>query len=267
MEIVGPINLIWILLQTFSLYPEDRLPIWNKLVALAYLAHYFNRAVLSPLFLNPSISPIHLSIILSAMIFNYINSSCLAGWLLGYGMPLSSSNSEAPTESLILIQILRYFGIFLFIGGMWGNIRAETTLFALRIKESDAAPDASSKQNKYDKVYVVPPSTGLFSTVLFPHYIGEWIEWLGFVCIGFSVTPPTPSVDIPISVYYRPIISLLNTCGLWAPFAAIVFCVNTVCTTAARASWGRQWYLARFGEEKVDGRGSVIPSFRRIVYQ
>ena len=79
------------------------------------------------------------------------------------------------------------------------------------------------------KVYMIP-SNGLFRTILFPHYLTEWIEWSGYWLVGGSRCVP-----------------------------ARIFLVNEVSTMLPRALQGRRWYLERFGVEKVGGKKAVIP--------
>jgi hypothetical protein len=64
--------------------------------------HYLYRAILAPLFLNPSMSPIHLSVWLSAFSFQVINGTCIGGWVAGYGTPSSGWFGFAPRFTLEL---------------------------------------------------------------------------------------------------------------------------------------------------------------------
>ncbi|RDW57966.1 3-oxo-5-alpha-steroid 4-dehydrogenase family protein [Aspergillus mulundensis] len=89
-------------------------------------------------------------------------------------------------------------GLALFSIGMAGNIYAERTLFALRREaadkqahQTDDAKDApeEKKSNKYHKVYTIPPKSGLFASILYPHYVFEWLEWTGFTLVGTAVFP------------------------------------------------------------------------------
>ncbi|KLJ08487.1 hypothetical protein EMPG_16087 [Blastomyces silverae] len=296
MESVGALNLLYTLYTGTSMFPNGQFPIWHKVVACLYVLHYLNRAVITPLFLAPSMSPIHLIIIFSAMAFNYLNSSCIAGWLLGYGTPVLGSTAPRPQQTHLSrtssfstkyfpAEYISYIGLCLFLIGMYGNIKAEGTLFRLRREEAhknntntnnnnnNKPKTAQAPQNKYDKVYVLPPTTGLFRTILFPHYVFEWIEWLGFLLIGVSITPAPPSLSsaaaseattaapaLALAPYYAPLARLmLDKWGLPFPLPAIAFLVNVVATTAVRASWGRRWYVDRFGSEAVGRRGAFVP--------
>ncbi|KAK2801865.1 hypothetical protein FQN51_005014 [Onygenales sp. PD_10] len=297
MESVCACNLLYSLHNGASNFGNDgisSLPTWHKVVAGLYVLHYLNRAIITPLFIAPSMSPIHISIIISAMLFNYLNSSCLAGWLLGYGtVVLGSTAPQEPAAEAAAglnqthppsfstkyfpASYIPYIGLCLFFLGMYGNIKAEGVLFRLRREEADKTPTTKNKQNKntnkYSKIYILPAPTGYFRHILFPHYVLEWLEWFGFLLIGFSITsssssssptttasviPPTP--PLALAPYYAPLAKfLLEKCSLPFPLPAIAFFVNVVATTAARASWGRAWYVERFGEEEVGGRGAFVP--------
>ncbi|OAX85302.1 hypothetical protein ACJ72_00332 [Emergomyces africanus] len=295
MESVGALNLLYTLYKGTPLFPDGQLPIWHKIVACLYVLHYLNRAVITPLFLAPSMSPIHLVIISSAAGFNYLNSSCIAGWLLGYGTPILGSTAPQPEQTHLSstskfsttyfpAEYLPYIGLCLFIIGAYGNIKAEGTLFRLRREEVDKQNNNNNNKtkknnktnpspnpkNKYDKVYVLPPPTGWFRTILFPHYVFEWLEWFGFLLIGFSITPgpsspaayTTATSALVLAPYYTPLVNLMDKWGLPFPLPAIAFLVNAISTTAARASWGRKWYVDRFGAERVGNRGAFVPYFK-----
>lgn len=315
MESIGAINLIYMLFfprsnstssydgAALSVVPFLTLPLWNKLVAALYILHYANRAVITPLFLAPSMSPIHAIMICMATAFNYVNSSCLAGWLLGYGSTPAGFDIPTSSPPLVVGKIAPYIpnvGFALFLIGMFGNVHAERTLFNQRIEEahrrrvattkggkstttttttnsssnSPSSKDTGDGNNKsiYSKVYVIPPATGYFRFVMFPHYALEWLEWFGFMLMGFGVVsapssapgaPGAPAMaapSIPLAPYYAPIANLLiNKWGLSFPFPVIAFLVNSVLTTMARATWGRKWYAERFGEKAVNGRKAAVP--------
>ncbi|KAI5291834.1 hypothetical protein KEM54_005692 [Ascosphaera aggregata] len=287
MEIVGPVNLLYTLFFTTTTTSSSEhvglssyrdLPFANKLIAGLYVLHYLNRAIITPLFYAPSMSPIHVVIMLSAVTFNYLNSSCLAGWVLGYGVPLKGYNghefdAEVVTKSFISSYCLAIVGLFLFASGMYGNICSEHTLFRLR-REAAEKKDSSHREQeknvtKYDKIYVIPPAKGFFKTILFPHYVCEWIEWFGFALVGFAIINPSGTAninsssvtpDVTLAPYYLPLANvLINRLHLSFPLPPVLSFVNITMTTAVRANSGRNWYVKRFGEKEVAGRGSVIP--------
>lgn len=80
-----------------------------------------------------------------------------------------------------------------------------------------------------DKVYVIPKN-GLFTWILYPHYLCEWVEWTGFWIMGGGGFVPGRT-----------------------------FVVNEVATMLPRAVRGKWWYVERFGKEKVGKRKAIIP--------
>ncbi|KAL2852853.1 ubiquitin elongating factor core-domain-containing protein [Aspergillus pseudoustus] len=316
MEITGPINLVYVLHNLPSKLNIQTLPLPNKLVASLYLIHYANRAIISPFFAAPSMSPMHAFVVICAMFFNWFNSSCLACWLVGYNVstipgvyPNPSAPSLITTPEKIFEDslggrigtslLLPSLGLLLFVAGMAGNIYSERTLFSLRRNEADKKKyNAQSKEqhltteetkngNKYSKVYVIPPQRGLFTSILYPHYALEWLEWTGFALAGLVVfpalSPPSILPDVLSSSTSSPLTLGLGASlgpspslrlvpwlvpAVWAagklrvpvlPLPAIVFVVNAVANMLPHARWGRKWYVGKFGEEKVGGRGAVVP--------
>ncbi|KAJ5176246.1 uncharacterized protein N7482_002123 [Penicillium canariense] len=284
MEIVGPLNLLYSLSQTTPSLSE--LPAPNQLVVALYCIHYANRAVISPFFSAPSMSPIHLFVMVSAMGFNWFNSSCLAGWLSGYEIPIPGfrtngaealGSSSVRSESISLVQILPIIGTVLFIIGMAGNIYSETALFQFRrdeaekrsAKKSDETP--ANGNNKFHKVYVIPPTKGVFRSILYPHYVFEWLEWTGFALAGVAVFPLSLSTKIGTAAsagiapplrpapWIIPAAWAADRFGLPLPLPAVLFVINAVTNMLPHARWGRKWYLQKFGEKGVAGRGAVVP--------
>ncbi|KAJ5570963.1 hypothetical protein N7535_004623 [Penicillium sp. DV-2018c] len=221
MEIVGPINLIYSLATPAAHSPTlSNLPTSNILVASLYCIHYLNRAIISPFFSAPSMSPIHPFIMTSAMLFNWFNSACLAGWLRGY-----TTDGEA------------------------GN-----------------------NGNKFHKVYVIPPARGVFRYILYPHYVFEWLEWTGFALAGTAVAPFSSFSGFASSVssvviapplrlapWLIPVAWAAGKLDVPLPLPAVVFVVNAVTNMLPHARWGRKWYVEKFGEKAVAGRGAAVP--------
>ena len=189
--------------------------------------HYIYRALISPLILNPSMSPIHISVWASALGFQLINATCIGGWLGGFG----PTTQDEWTGAALRLEL----GLMIFAVGLLGNIYHDDDLREIR---RAAARNQERKQKtqgekgdgkSVDKVYMVPEN-GLFKLVLFPHYLCEWIEWGGFWMIGGMACVP-----------------------------ARTFLINEVATMLPRALDGKQWYVERFGKEKIGSRKAVIP--------
>ncbi|OXV10686.1 hypothetical protein Egran_01555 [Elaphomyces granulatus] len=280
MEIVGSINLLFILFtlpQKVDVPTTTELPGWNKLTAALYIIHYINRAIISP-FTAPSVSPVHASVAACAALFNWLNTVCIGGWLVGYetavvGWKVDGARSDA--HHLLPQRLLPCLGVVTFFLGMAGNIQAERELHRLRRAEADrrvrekeqTTGQATDPRNRYSKVYVIPPEKGLFRSILFPHYTFEWIEWFGFVLVGTAIFPsPSPSISssfatppIKLVPWLVPAAMLAEKLQIPLPLPALIFLVNTITNMLPRARWGRSWYVNKFGEKAVAGRGAVIP--------
>ncbi|KAJ5502235.1 hypothetical protein N7463_005109 [Penicillium fimorum] len=289
MELVGPINLIYSMVTPSPYAPSfSDLPMSNILVVALYCTHYFNRAIISPFFSAPSMSPIHIAIMSFAMLFNWFNSACLAGWLRGYSVPTipsfytASSSGGLPPRSGV-VDLLPTVGVILFAIGMAGNIYSETTLFRLRREEAEkraskktddptlTGGEARGSHNKFHKVYVIPPTSGVFRYILYPHYIFEWLEWTGFALFGTAIAPlsalpasaTASSVAITPPLHLAPwLVPAAWVAGKLAvplPLPAVVFVANAITNMLPHARWGRKWYVDKFGEKAVAGRGAVVP--------
>ncbi|KAL1981516.1 hypothetical protein VTN96DRAFT_2497 [Rasamsonia emersonii] len=284
MELVGPVQLVYILARLPQQQPNivslSSLPLWNKIAAALYVVHYFNRAVVNPLFVAPSISPVRADVFLFAAFFNWLNSACLGAWLVGYRanvegfntVPVPSSSSElGPVQ-----RILPYVGLAIFTIGMVGNILSERTLWRLRREEAHRRAAAAAekdkkettttttttKKNPYSKVYVIPPPKGLFRWILYPHYALEWLEWFGFVLIGTAATTTTTTTTTPpikLAPWLIPFAKLAEKLHLPLPLPALVFVLNIISTMLPQARRGRKWYAEKFGKEAVAGRSATIP--------
>lgn len=226
MEIPGTLTLLYCMLYlppTVNLAPSS-LPWPNWTMAALYTLHYFYRALLSPL-LNPSMSPIHLTVFLSAAVWQVLNGLCLGGWLAGHG-PQTPADWEG---KLYYIEI----GLVIFGWGLLANIFHDDDLREIRraaLRQQKARAEKEGKPVEgVEKLYMLPKN-GLFHFVLYPHYFCEWCEWFGFwVVSGFGCGP------------------------------ARSFLLNEVSTMLPRALQGREWYVQKFGREKVGGRKAVIP--------
>lgn len=240
-ESIGPFNLLFVIftlpsklkpsLDPSSSFLGTGLPIQSEILAFLYLIHYVNRAIVSPLFLAPSMSPIHPVVSLFMGTFQFINSSNIACWLTYTVM-------TAEFQQQPLISLGSVIGITLFLVGLIGNIKAETKLFELRKGAAKRKARSEGKaQVTFDKVYVIPPVEGMFRTILFPHYVMEWLEWTGFWILGGSW-----------GLGY----------GYSSP--ALWFVLVEIATMLPRAVSGCQWYEQKFGKRAVAGRAGAIPA-------
>ena len=229
MEIPGMLTVIYCMLSIPSTLSDvghpSRLPWANWTMVGMYTIHYIYRAVLSPLVLNPSMSPIHPLVFLSAIGWQLANGLSLGGWLAGYG----------PTTVYDWAGKLYYIEIGMVIWGwsLLGNMFHDDDLREIRRSVLRRQKELAAKENKpiegVQKLYMMPKN-GLFHFILYPHYLCEWLEWLGFWMVsGFESVP------------------------------ARSFLLNEIATMLPRAVQGRKWYIEKFGKEKVGKRKAVIP--------
>ena len=199
---------------------------------MSQVTHYLYRAVLAPL-INPSMSPIHPIVWIAAICFQLMNGISIGGWLGGYG----------PKTRFDWAPGLKYkvggrmeLGMMIWALGFFANIFHDDELREIRRsalrteKAKGQQQDEKDKGRKgVDKVYMIPQN-GLFELVLYPHYFCEWIEWGGFYLMaGLGCVP------------------------------ARNFVLNEIATMLPRALQGKQWYIKRFGKDKVGGRKAIIP--------
>lgn len=262
----------------------DSLPLSNKLVAFLFLIHYANRAIVSPWFAAPSMSPIHLLVASFAVLFNWFNSSSIAAWLVGYHVPVSQGfktdgAAAGPSTATFFhghqpppfsTRVLPVIGLALFVVGITGNIYSERALYRLRREEADkrsAKKESTNCGNKYSKVYVMPPRQGVFRFILYPHYVFEWVEWLGFALVGtavfpsrqFAITSTYATPPVTLAPWLVPVARWAEYLNVPLPLPAVIFVINAVANMLPHARWGRKWYEQKFGKQAVARRGAVVP--------
>ncbi|OAA78614.1 steroid 5 alpha-reductase [Akanthomyces lecanii RCEF 1005] len=197
------------------------------MLTCAKVIHYLNRAILFPL-MQPSMAPIHVAVWAMAVGFQLCNATCLGSWLSAYGVVTEAGwAAQSPLPQFA-------FGLALFYVGLAGNWFHDEELREIRRKEQRRqdrlrAESGAGGAPAVEKHYEIPQA-GLFKYMLYPHYLLEWIEWLGFwVAAGWSCTP------------------------------ARAFLVNEMTAMLPRAVNGKKWYVDKFGPEKINKKWAVIP--------
>ena len=200
----------------------------QKILNAAQTIHYIYRSIVYT-YLSPSISPIYAPLWLGALAFNLANGLSIGGWLGGFG-PTTKAEWNGSALRVELGMMIWAVGLF---ANMWHDDELrEIRRAAARSqkKRTEGQGEEEKKAGKgVEKVYMIPDN-GLFRIVLFPHYLTEWIEWAGFWLVGG-----------------------------WQCTPARIFLVNEISTMLPRAVQGKQWYLERFGKEKVGSKKAVIP--------
>ena len=188
--------------------------------------HYLYRSVLCPIVLNPSMAPIHFSAGASAFAFNVVNGTCIGAWLSGYG----PTTTPEWADRMPYLQV----GVVMFLCGFMGNVYHDDILREIRRssmceQEAKQKAEGNSSNKSVERVYKIPEG-GLFDYILYPHYLCEWFEWIGFWIIGgFTFVP------------------------------ARNFVLNEVSSMLPQTVAGKKWYVQRFGTEKIGSRKAVFP--------
>jgi len=237
MEVPGFITLLYVMNTLPGQVGLSSLPWENKAMGALFVIHYIYRAILCPI-LNPSMSPIHVLVWLFAIAFQITNGLSIGGWLGGYGHTTRAdwANHENNYKAGGRMEL----GLMIWALGFFLNIFHDDELREIRRvaarnqkKRAQEAEQSTGKgkgeQKGVDKVYMIPQN-GFFTWILYPHYLCEWIEWGGFYVMAGSGCVPARN-----------------------------FLVNEIATMLPRAVSGKQWYIEKFGKEKVAGRKAIIP--------
>jgi hypothetical protein len=192
-------------------------------MAAMFATHYAHRAVAAPLFLNPSMAPIHATVWAAAGAFQVLNGVGIGGWLARYGEGARHEYWDARSTAVLAA------GAAAWAAGMLANWWHDEALRALRRPRREQGADGKTVTVQPPRYSV--PEAGLFRWVLYAHYSTEWVEWVGFwVFAG------------------------LGACG-----PARAFVVNEVASMLPRAVNGRKWYVDKFGAERIAGKWAALP--------
>ncbi|KKY14490.1 putative steroid 5 alpha-reductase [Diplodia seriata] len=168
MEIPGAVTLLYIM---YSLPKElnlaEPLPWGNWTMAGMFTIHYAYRAVLAPLVLNPSMSPIHPFVWACAGAWQLCNAVSLGGWLAGHG-------PRTPLDWAGRLYVAEV-GLVVWGWGLLANVYHDDDLreirrAAARRQAREAEKEGKKAEGGVEKVYMLPKN-GLFSLALPPFSI------------------------------------------------------------------------------------------------
>jgi len=240
MELVSPSMFSYTYLKaplTSGSAPPLTLSHPSTFLSALFLIHYLNRAIISPL-RTPSRSKSHISVPLSAVLFNSVN-----GFLLGsYLSSPAAQNFLAGAFS----RPLFWGGVGLWAAGLAGNILHDEILLNIRRNarakgKAKASNEDNNGKNKNRQEHYAIPHGYLYNLISYPNYFCEWCEWLGFALAA----APLPS--------FASSTELLST--LSPPF---LFFLSEVFLMLPRAYKGHKWYRKRFLDYPAN-RKAVIP--------
>ncbi|KAJ7672586.1 hypothetical protein DFH06DRAFT_1176851 [Mycena polygramma] len=215
----------------------------------AYLIHYFNRALLSPL-RTPSRSKSHIIVPLAAVAFNTVNGSLLGAFL---------SSPSAPQPSAYALPTF-WIGLSLWAVGLAGNVIHDEILLNIRrnAKSKGKAKDASGTTKSPGEHYAIPQGL-LYRFISYPNYFCEWVEWLGFaIAADPRLLHAVASGNLSLPTWA----TLIN--GPPSAFLPLlsppwIFFVSEILLMFPRAYRGHRWYLDKFGDNYPKERKIVIP--------
>lgn len=222
MEIVSPAAFLY----TLSSAPLGSSKSLNKpsmILAALYLIHYTNRAVINPL-RTPSRSKMHISVLLSAVLFNSINGSLMGAYI--------SSSAAQVYLSRAFERSSFWAGVAAWTIGFVGNVYHDEILLNIRRKAQD-------KKTEDAKPHYAIPYGGLYRFISYPNYFSEWVEWTGY------------------AVAAAPVPALLSG-GITLMSPPWLFVWNEVLLMAPRAWRGHKWYHSKFPDYPKE-RKAVIP--------
>lgn len=158
----SPVFVVMILLCVFS---ERNTNIVCLIFLILFEIHYFQRSFIFP-FLIRGKSVMPLSVILMGVVFNTLNALMQGGWIF-YLSPENMYEMKWLTTPQFII------GTMIFFAGMIINIHSDYVIRHLR-KPGDT------------RHYL--PKKGMFKYVTSANYFGEFVEWLGFAILTWSLS-------------------------------------------------------------------------------
>ena len=158
----SPVFIVMILLCVFS---ERSTNLVCLIFLILFEIHYFQRSFVFP-FLIRGKSVMPLSVILMGVVFNTLNALMQGGWIF-YLSPENMYEIQWITTPQFII------GTMVFFAGMIVNIHSDYIIRHLR-KPGDT------------RHYL--PKKGMFKYVTSANYFGEFVEWLGFAILTWSLS-------------------------------------------------------------------------------
>ena len=158
----SPVFIVMILLCVFS---ERSTNVVCLIFLILFEIHYFQRSFIFP-FLIRGKSVMPLSVIFMGVVFNVLNALMQGGWIF-YESPENMYEMAWLTTPQFII------GTMIFFLGMIINIHSDYVIRNLR-KPGDT------------RHYL--PKKGMFKYVTSANYFGEFVEWLGFAILTWSLS-------------------------------------------------------------------------------
>lgn len=256
MELVSPTMFIYTFITSPLSMRAPSLPAVTEphaVLALCFLLHYLNRALISPL-RTPSRSKTHIIVPLSGITFNVINGSLMGSYL---SSPFARMWLQGPLNASF------YVGLGIWAAGLAGNIYHDEILLNIRRKATSKGKVKEGAAGKGEH-YAIPQG-GLYSLISYPNYFCEWIEWLGFAIassplpfhlgsLTLASLPALFNVQLYIDIFNSPSQSFFPS--LSPPW---IFLITEFLLMVPRAYKGHKWYHSKFKDTYPKDRKAVIP--------
>jgi len=265
MEIVSPIMFMYTLATAPLAQHNPGLPSITSpqgLLAILFLLHYANRAIISPL-RTPSRSKHHIVVSLAGIFFNILNGSMM-------GSHLSSPFTLRWFQQPYATQRIEFkLGLALWALGFVGNVMHDEILLNIRRKANAAGKARESANGQAKEEHYAIPYGLLYKYISYPNYFCEWIEWFGFALASGPFPFRLSSLSLadlaflssPVHWIYAIVTTVIEPSANFAPNLSPpwIFFLTEIVLMLPRAYKGHQWYKERFGDSYPKERKAVIP--------
>ena len=165
-----PSRLGWIIMETptvylmvfFIFFYIDSMLLVQWVFVGVWLLHYLHRSLIWPFRARLKQKRMPYLVVALAFVFNTVNVSIQAIWIFKF----------TSYETSWLYSFPFIVGLFIFLIGMYINIRSDNILFNLRKQKGPG--------------YHLPEGF-LFNKVSRPNYLGEFIEWFGWAIMTWNL--------------------------------------------------------------------------------
>ncbi|KAJ7130258.1 3-oxo-5-alpha-steroid 4-dehydrogenase-domain-containing protein [Mycena epipterygia] len=240
MELVSPACFLYALSGTHISIGSPK-----SLLVGAFLIHYLNRALLSPL-RTPSRSKSHIIVPLFAVAFNTFNGSLMGAYLASPAAPMPAAYA-LPTF---------WVGFVLWGLGFAGNIVHDEILLNIRRNATSKGKGRAGAGEHY-----AIPNGLLYRFVSYPNYFCEWVEWFGFALAAdprawYALLSGQLFTSLPTwaTLLHDPPAAFLPL--LSPPW---IFFASEILLMFPRAYRGHRWYQNKFGDSYPKERRIVVP--------
>ena len=152
-----------LIMLIYAFIVKDNLESLHIIFLSLWLLHYVHRSFIYPFVIDMTNPKMPISIAVSAFFFNIVNVN-----LQAFGIYYLTDYSQDWMYSYIF-----FFGLFIFLIGMYINIKSDYLIVALRRDKGPGYHLPSKFMHKY---------------ISSPNYFGEIIEWLGWAILTWSIS-------------------------------------------------------------------------------